>query len=329
VLAPQPARAASDWFASVYSPGGVEVRADERLFTLYALLNTMGYDDAPVVRKFPVPKREFSPVRVRVRNALSSLDPKLKDQVSAFFDKHSLPLSKYAAFTLQLGPAPQFTAPAGAQPAELVGFDKLLAQVYEQAKVRDLFAQVQDEYRADTKTYLTAIDGPMGEARKLLHDPSTKAVVAVNSLDGLGAAEGVSVDNGAVLVLGPSPKPSVAAAVRAYARLVLEPVVSKKANLLKGAAEQAAVVRGSGGPALEGAQDYATELLARAIAVKAAGADGQAELDQGAKEGFAGLKEAVKGLDDWGKGDKALDVLVADLLGKIDLKKAALPGKGN
>ncbi len=322
--------APTDWYTSVYSPGGVEVRADERLFTLYALLNALGYDQAPVVRKEPVPKHEFSAVRVRVRQALATLDPRLKEQVSNFFDAHPLPLSKYVAYTLSLGPAPSFSS-AGA-PAELAGFDKQLAQVYEAGQLHNLFAQVQQDYRADTRGYLAAIDQPLTQARKLLHDPKLTVVLAVNDLDGQGLARGIPLNTqDVVLVLGPDSKPDVQAMVRALGRVVLDPVMAKKATALKGAAEQAAVARGSdmgSGAVLESGADYASELLARALAIKVASTNQAADEEAALKLGYVGIKEAVKGLDDLAKGDKPLDVSVPDLLAKIDLKKAAL-ARGN
>ena len=313
--------ASSDWFASVYSPKGVEIRADERLFTLFATLNALGYDDAPIARKDPLPRYEFSPVRTEVRQALATLDPKLKAQVNAFFDAHPLPLAKYAAYAAQLGPAPDFTAPASAQPAELHGFEKQLAAVYRAANVQALFAAVQDAYRADTKSYIAAIDGPLFQARKLLHDPAGRTIIAVNDLDGRGAAEAVPLGADALLVLGPASKPDVQGAVRAYARLVLDPLVAKRASALKGAAEQAAVVRGSGGPALDGAADYASELLARAIAIQVASQNPTADEDAALKQGFAGIKEAVHAVAELGKPDRPLDQVVPDVLARIELHK--------
>lgn len=324
LLAASPARAAGgDWFASVHSPDGIEIRADERLFTLYALLNAMGFDDGPVVRKAPVPKREFSPVRQQVRQALATLDPKLKEQVSAFFDAHPLPLAKYVAFVAQLDAAPTFASPAGIQPAELAGFEKLLAQTYESGHVKELFAKVQDDYRASTKAYVAQVDAAFGKARKILHDPASRPVLAVNDLDGRDAAHGVAVGGEGLAVIGPSAKANAQAAVRAWARSVLDPVVAKKAGALKGAGEQAAIVRGSGGPALEGAADYASELLARAIAIKCASADANADEKAALEQGFAGIREAVRALDGLAKDTRPLDQAVADVLAGIDLKKPA------
>jgi len=320
--APAPCFAASDWFASVYSPQGVEVRADERLFTLFATFNALGYDVAPVVRKDPVARRAYSPVRVRVREALAGLDPKLLAQVNAFFDAHPLPLAQYVAYTAQLGPAPSFSAPAGIAPASLAGFEKQLAAVYQAAKVGALFAQVQEAYRADTKAYVPVIDGPLAQARTLLRDPPGRAIVAVNDLDGQGAVQAVSVGSDTkLLVVGPSATPDVEGVVRAYARLVLAPIMGKKAGALKGASEQAAVVRGSGGPELTSAADYATALLARAIAIKVTARDAAASEKAAEKQGFAGIKDAVRAVGELAKPGRPLDQVIPDVLARIDLKR--------
>ena len=82
LLVPAVARA-DDWANSLYSEGGVEVRADERVFALFALFNAMGLNDAPILRKDPILKREYDPVRERVRDLLR-IDPKLRPEVEAF-----------------------------------------------------------------------------------------------------------------------------------------------------------------------------------------------------------------------------------------------------
>lgn len=321
LAAPATALAGPDWFASVYSPKGVEIRADERVFTLFATLNALGYDDGPVARKQPVVRHEFSPVRAEVRQALATLDPKLIAQVNAFLDAHPRPLADYAAYTAQLGPAPDFAAPASAQPAELRGFEKELAAVYRAANLHALFAKVQDAYRADTERYIGAIDGPLAQAQKLLRNPSGRVVVAVNDLDGRGAAQAVGLGADSLLVLGPGNAADVQGAVRAYARLILDPLVAKRATVLKGAAEQAAVVRGSGGPALDGAADYASELLARAIAIQVASSNAAADEEAAQKQGFAGIKDAVRAVEEMGKSDRPLEQAVPDALARIDLHK--------
>src|SRR5262245_33913679 len=73
VCAPTFARA-QDWASSLYTEGGVELRIDERVFTLFAALNGLGFEDAPVGRKDPIPKREFDPIRQAVRDVIK-VDP--------------------------------------------------------------------------------------------------------------------------------------------------------------------------------------------------------------------------------------------------------------
>ena len=66
---PRPVRAAEDPLDALYAVNGLALRADARLFALYAALNAMGYDEAPLARELPFAARRFSPIRQRVRAA--------------------------------------------------------------------------------------------------------------------------------------------------------------------------------------------------------------------------------------------------------------------
>ena len=59
--APAPAAVQGDWFASLYTGEGIELRADERVFALFSMLNAVGYDSGPITRKEPVPKVMYHP----------------------------------------------------------------------------------------------------------------------------------------------------------------------------------------------------------------------------------------------------------------------------
>ncbi|MFN7135170.1 MAG: hypothetical protein ACK4N5_24055 [Myxococcales bacterium] len=159
LLSAAPARAERDWFASLYTNEGIELRADERIFTLYALLNAMGYDDAPVVRQYPVPARDMHPVRLQVRNELK-LDPGQQAKASSYFDAHPVPVDQYARYALTVEPPGTFARTQGS-PNELKGAEALLADAYGQLKLAEVFAKVQAEYRAALKAYLPVVEGPV------------------------------------------------------------------------------------------------------------------------------------------------------------------------
>src|SRR4051794_20683423 len=90
VLVASPAFASSkgDWFASLYTGEGVELRNDERVFTLFAIFTAMGSDQSPVTRKDPLPKVIYPPVRQQVRGRVIGGDAEVRNAADAFFDAH-------------------------------------------------------------------------------------------------------------------------------------------------------------------------------------------------------------------------------------------------
>lgn len=98
---PRPVRAAEDPLDALYAVNGLALRADARLFALYAAFNAMGYDEAPLARELPFAARRFSPIRQRVRAAFH-LSPELSDRLDALFESAPLPIDAYARCALSL-----------------------------------------------------------------------------------------------------------------------------------------------------------------------------------------------------------------------------------
>jgi hypothetical protein len=307
------ARAEADWFASLYTGEGTELRADERVFALYALLNSMGYDQAPVVRQHPVIRHQFHPVRQQVRDRLT-LDPELRKQAEAFFDAHPQPVERYLGYAVT-GGAPPFTQGSKAKEyGELKGLEALLAKAYSSWKLGEVLSGVQAEYRKALKGYLTAIDGPMAKAQKLLKvgENAPPSLLVLNLLDGHNEAHGVMGTGEVVVVVGPSDKPNVEAVVREYAQVMLQDSIGKKAQsgwsggagLLKEAQLYGAPEKTVG--------DYAAALLARALALKATDA-GEGAYEAAAQKGYFGLKEIARNFDE----GKPVESWALDALGKV------------
>lgn len=298
VLLTGTAHAEADWFASLYTGDGVELRADERVFTLYALLNAMGFDEAPVARRDPVPKYEFHPVRTRVRGATRGLDPEVLEQADRFFDAHPHPLERYLSYAVQLTP-PYSAAPKAKELAELKGFEGLLARVYGNWKLGELLAQVQTEYRKALIPYLAVLDQPLGKARKLLKvpDSSPAPLLVVNLLDAPGSARAVKGEAELVLVLGPSERPNVEGALRAYARSFIAPKIAAKAQQNWGGGSTLLREAQLSGASERTVGEYATELLSRALALRALEA-GEPAYEAAARQGYFGLKELGRAFED-------------------------------
>jgi hypothetical protein len=312
----------SDWFASLYTGEGTELRADERVFALYAIFNAVGFDAGPVVRKDPVPRVVYHPVRQAVRGKVIGGDPEVKKAADAFFDAHPLSLRKYLAYALAGGAPPFSVAPKEKELADLKGFEQVLARAWTGWKLDAVLGQVQGDYRKTIKTYLTAIDEPLARARKLLKVPENgpQTLLVVNLLDAQDGVLGTLVGNEVIIVVGPADKPNVEGVVREFARVFVEGAVAKKASAWAGGA---AVLREAqlAGATEQSVEEYTTALLTRAVALKAFESN-DAAYDAAAAKGYFGLKDVAKLFDD----PKGLDGL-GDALKVVETRRPAKPGR--
>jgi hypothetical protein len=334
------AAGAGDWASSLFSEGGVEVRADERVFTLFALFNAMGMNDAPILRKDPILKREYDPVRQRVRDLLR-IDPKLRPEIEAFFDAHPHAIRTYIAFVLAVGNAPNFEV-KGELPKEaagLKGFEKLLARFYASSKIGVLFERETAAQRETLKQFAALVDAPILKARELLRNPETddspRLVLVVNLLDGRGSGYGVGFPNETYLVVGPlGAEADIAPAVKAFARVSTQQAAEKGYKSLKGGKDLFEEVLDSGfAVGAENIADYIAESVARAVAIKATYADEQVmakAFDREHKNGFVMVKDMNRGLVLFAiQKAKPFDVFLADYLRELDAGKAVAALKGN
>lgn len=320
VLTASSARAEADWFASLYTGEGTELRADERVFTLYALLNAMGYDEGPVTRQFPLPRHQFHPVRAQVRQKLLAADPEVRKQANAFFDAHPKPIDAYLAYTVQSAAPPFSTGAKAKELQDLKGLESLLQSVHAKWKLQDLMAQVQSEYRKALKPYLTAVDAPMAKAKKLLRVPENgpQSLLVMNLLDAENKIVGVQGEGEVVLVVGPSAKPDVQGVVAEYARVFLEPQVAKKAQ--SGWAGGSLLLREA---QAMGAKEttvgqYATALFTQAVALRSMDAP-DAAYEALAQKGYFGVKDIAQKFDE----ARPVDAWALDALQKAETRRPA------
>ena len=322
LLLSAPAFAEADWFASLYTGEGVELRADERVFTLFALLNATGFDDAPVTRQHPVPRRVFHPVRQQVRARVLAGDGALRGQAELFFDAHPVPLDRYLAYTLQSAPPPFAAGAKAKELQDLKGLEGLLKSVHAGWSLQDALAQAQGEYRRALRPYLSTLDEPLIKLRTTLKVPESgpSTLVVMNLLDAQGAVRGSLSENEIVLVVGPSEKANLEGLLSEYARVLLEPQVAKRAE--SGWGTGAALLREAqlSGAGEKSVGAYAVALLSRAAALKALGAP-DAAWEQAAAQGYFGLKELSRGFDDAGR---PVDAWMLDALARVEPRKPAV-----
>lgn len=321
VLVASPAIAGSkgDWFASLYTGEGVELRNDERVFTLFAIFNAMGFDQGPVTRKDPVPKVIYHPVRQQVRGRVIGGDPEVRKAADAFFDAHPTTLRRYLSYAMG-SDQPPFAAGAKAKELqELKGLEQLLNKAWTGWKLEELMGSVQGDYRKVLKSYLSGTDFPIARARALLKVPeATEALIVVNLLDSQDQVRAVSGEAGeAFVIVGPSDKPNVEGVIREFARIWVEPAVARQVGKWAGGVAVLREAQLAGAPE-QSLQDYATAAITEAIALRATEAS-DAAFEASAARGYFGIKDISKLFDE----GKPLDTLVLDAMQKIETRRPA------
>jgi hypothetical protein len=308
-----------DWFASLYSGDGVELRNDERVFALFAVFNALGFDQGPVTRKEPVQKVTYHPVRQQLRARVIGGDPEVRKVADAFFDAHPAALRKYLAWVVQ-GDAPPFAAGAKTRDAaELKGFEQVLAKAWTGWKLEEAMQSVQGEYRRALKGYLPVIDGPLAKARATLKTPDTvEALLVVNLLDAQNEVRGVTSESGnqVFLIVGPSDKPNVEGLVREFARQSIEPQVNKQIARWAGGAQ---VLREAqlAGANEQSVAEYATAVLTTAVALRAMDANDAAW--ENAQARYFGIKDVAKLFDE----GKPLEGWILDAMRQVETRRPA------
>ncbi|MBN2360819.1 MAG: hypothetical protein JXR83_15295, partial [Deltaproteobacteria bacterium] len=150
----------------LFAREGVEVRADQRVFTLFALFNALGYDREPQRGPKPLAAPQYAPVRRELRLALQSKPVDLA-AARSFVDKHPQPLEWYIERVLRLGPAPDFAPPKGDKDAGL----KQLAEIlkgFTAARAGELFQGQREALREEARGWVQAIDKATDANRSLV-----------------------------------------------------------------------------------------------------------------------------------------------------------------
>ncbi|MCP3142242.1 hypothetical protein [Pyxidicoccus xibeiensis] len=291
-----PAAPVEDWFASMYTPGGLEVRADLRVFTLFALLNRAGYDAGIKHREHPVPFFLYHPARTYVRDALEVEPTAVLAEAQAFFHTHPVPIEAYLSRLLDGAPE----GPGARGLDGLDGLEALLDRVEAEWPIAALREETLEMYRAQQQAWLLVLDEPLQHAARLLGLPEGKPAlqVVVNLLDADGSIRLVETGRGWVVVVGPTTHtPNMEPVVRELARGVLS---SRLAGRLEGrwagGAEALRKARTVGaGEASVG--EYGVALVSRALALRATGAQ-EAAYEAAGRQGYFGLKTLVRSIDD-------------------------------
>lgn len=319
IATPALAGSKGDWFASLYTGEGVELRNDERVFTLFAIFNAMGFDQGPVTRKDPVPKVIYHPVRQQVRSRVIGGDAEVRKAADAFFDAHPSSLRRYLSYAVA-SDTPPFAAGAKAKDLqELKGLEQLLGKAWGGWKLEELMGSVQGDYRKVLKGYLQGTDFPLARARTLLKVPeTTESLIVVNLLDAQDQVRAVTGESGeAFIIVGPSDQPNVEGVIREYARLWVEPAVARQVGKWAGGVQVLREAQLAGAPE-QSLQEFATQAISTAIALRAIEAN-DAAFEAAAGKGYFGIKDVSRLFDE----GKPLDSVVLDAMQKIETRRPA------
>jgi len=324
-----PGRAAvrPDFYLSLISDSGVEVVSDERVFTLFAALNDLGYNVAPLARKEPIPRPAYAAIRAQVR-ATALMSDALAQKFQAFMDQHPAPLSTYVAFTQNLGPAPDFALvgkpSAGAD--ALNGLQKLLAQFSAEAKASPMYVGLAESLRKALLGYLPQVDPAFGQANRFLPKAPIPPVVVINWLDSPTSGFSFTEGGDPTVVVGQPASAGKGAdlseALAGYARLLSTPTLSAKSKTMtKGLTDLVERARRQGQPAGNlSIADYLIQSFGYAVAAEALPEQRASTLGRANEQGFA-LASELDRLMQEAKSASAFEEVTGDKLSALDLRK--------
>lgn len=151
----------STFHPDIVSGEGFAIQPDVRVFTLFAYLNGPAGWDEEYGKAF-TPQREQ--LRADLQKQMVLLDPKMVQRWRDFYQKHKQISYRYLYYTLTLGAPPQFNhiiPAAKIKYPEIVssldGFNRVLAEFYQQANIQ---AQYEQTYREIMMVEIRKYDQP-------------------------------------------------------------------------------------------------------------------------------------------------------------------------
>jgi hypothetical protein len=271
--------------SSLYTEDGVEIGVDGRVFTLFAMLNAVGFDDDTLRGPPPVKKALFTAARQKTRGNLGRPGPAIK-ALEAVLAKNAVDKSAYVAAALELGPAPNFEDKS----ASALG--KAIA-----GPMRDWFNEeggaavlriVADEAKPTQKKLLPIVDKAvksttglirLGDAQEQLLDDTGaqgRVVLVLNELDVHGGVQRVQHGDVTYVVAGaPASDADEAAIVNAVVTSYAKTLVVRDAakGAVPGSLADASKLSADAKSGVVDDKGYATELLACAFMQKVRGRD--------------------------------------------------------
>lgn len=326
LLAGPPARAQQQDGKVVLEPG-------EQVFCVMAALNAGGYDTG-------LGLSAADDARLEVRSYLDQTGAPAAKRLAGFFSEHRVEddpgadLGQYISLALLLGPPPDFkpTVPPADLPPDakaVSGLLPILKTLYVQAKLHDLWTNMQPRYRAAQARY-----SPLVRQAILLADTYFRFPVGgylgrtyridLDLLGAPGLAQARIYGMDYYLVITALPQPEISEIRHQYLHFLLDPLAAQYAddinakNRLRGIAYKA--------PALDSSfkADYpllVTECLIRAAELrldKLPAAEAEKKLAEMTASGLILIRYFYESLLDFEKQDASMRVYYKPMIEKID-----------
>ncbi|HEX5432266.1 MAG TPA: hypothetical protein VFW83_09880 [Bryobacteraceae bacterium] len=307
-----------------------QLDGNETLFAVLAAANAAGYDA-------DVNSPDNSPVRKTVRDYLAKQKLQSLGPLSRFLrdERPQDPvaeLSQYISFALFCAGPPDFQSvrpDVGWPPdaAKLSGLPPLLAAFYREAKLGDLWKQLQPEYEQALAQYTEPVSRAVLQVNAYLRNPTSgylgaKFQIFVDLLGAPGQVQTRNYVNDSYVVVTPSPQAPIHDIRHAYLHYLLDPIGIKFASDLK--KKQVLGEYAQLAPLLS--LDYkdhferlATESLIKAVESRL---DHDPKVvDEALREGFVVTPAFAEQLALYEKQDVALRLYFPDMVANIDVKK--------
>lgn len=302
---------------------GVELRADEDVFVLFAALNAAGYGEETERKGPPLRAPVFHPIRVEVRDALRKVrDKPSMDAVRDLFENNPGEIEDYLAAALSDGKDKVSPAATKIRPK----LDKVFEKLKEEAALRALFDKLAEQQRDHAKELKKRIEADFTSASKILGKDKLRGpeslVVVPNPLDGHGMVRVVEIGAVRYLVVGPGFATAERAVLEAALRSALAEPVKSSFGSARGFARSWDGLKTSRRirSEYEDGPNYLTEGLTAAVAhsvlaKRSRDADDDF-IDEQAKNGMRWARASLKILDSAEKGTP-LDEQLPKLVGKV------------
>lgn len=220
----------------------IDLRADVRLFTVLAALNASGFD-------FEVPGKDMAPLRARLRDELTGLDPDLRRRLRVHLGLHRRGDARsmqtaYTSLALLIDGPPDFRllpdAPAIPWDVQgILGFEELLPDFYRQARVAELWERFRPEYERELEAYRPVIRQAIQQALDYLRIPQRivldrKVVIMADLLSHQDVVNARNLEKTYYLVLGPAATPAsnLEQVQHEYLHFLVDPIVEKHSTLI-------------------------------------------------------------------------------------------------